>query len=140
MDKQDTKFVIVINENLPQGIAANTAAIIGMSLGKKLPEAVGRDVTDQSGSLHPGIVELPVPILKSSAETIQEIRNIIQKVEYSSLTAVDFTDLAQGCRTYDEYIEKMALASDDSLKYFGIGLCGPKKKINRLTGSLPLMR
>lgn len=140
MDKQDTKFVIVINENLPQGIAANTAAIIGMSLGKKLPEAVGRDVTDQSGSLHPGIVELPVPILKSSAVTIQEIRNIIQKVEYSSLTAVDFTDLAQGCRTYDEYIEKMALASDDSLKYFGIGLCGPKKKINRLTGSLPLMR
>ncbi len=140
MDKQDTKFVIVINENLPQGIAANTAAIIGMSLGKKLPEVVGKDVTDQSGAMHPGIVELPVPILKSSAETIQKIRIRTREDEFSDLTAVDFTDLAQGCLTYEEYIEKMALASDDSLKYFGIGLCGPKKKINHLTGSLPLMR
>ena len=140
MDKQDTKFVIVINENLPLGIAANTAAIIGMSLGKKLPETVGKDVTDQSGTLHTGIVELPVPILKSSAETIQKIRIRTKEAEFSDLTAVGFTDLAQGCRTYDEYIEKMALASDGSLIYFGIGLCGPKKKINRLTGSLPLMR
>ncbi len=43
---------------------------------------------------------------------------------------VDFSDLAQGCKTYDEFIEKMKLVSETELHYFGIAICGAKKKVN----------
>ena len=36
--------------------------------------------------------------------------------------------------------EKMAQADEAALSYLGIALCGNKKKMNKLTGSLPLLR
>ena len=43
MDWQNEKCVMVIDESLPLGIIANTAAIMGITLGKKMPEVVGAD-------------------------------------------------------------------------------------------------
>ncbi len=40
---------------------------------------------------------------------------------------VDFSDLAQGCKTYDEFISKMADTPESALEYLGIALCGAKK-------------
>ena len=74
MDLQNEKCVMVIDENLPLGIIANTAAIMGITLGKEMPEMVGANVTDQSGNEHLGIIEFPVPILKGSPEIIKAIR------------------------------------------------------------------
>ena len=56
------------------------------------------------------------------------------------MTVVDFSDLAQGCKTYDEFIEKMKDVSETELNYFGIAICGAKKKVNKLTGSMALLR
>lgn len=74
MDRQNEKCVMVIDGSLPLGIIANTAAILGITLGKKLPEVVGPDVIDQSGNEHSGIIEFPVPILRGSPEVIRQIR------------------------------------------------------------------
>ena len=41
MDWQNEKCVMVIDESLPLGIITNTAAIMGITLGKKMPEVVG---------------------------------------------------------------------------------------------------
>lgn len=40
---------VVYDEQLPLGIIANTAAVIGITLGKAMPEVVGADVRDESG-------------------------------------------------------------------------------------------
>ena len=77
MDWQNEKCVMVIDENLPLGIIANTAAIMGITLGKKMPEVVGADVTDQSGNEHLGVIEFPVPILWGSPEIIKQIRMVL---------------------------------------------------------------
>lgn len=140
MDRKDEKCVMILEENLPLGLIANTAAIMGITLGKKLPEIVGADVADRSGNLHPGIVEFPVPVLKGSPETVKELREKLYRPEFQGLTVVDFSDLAQGCRTYDEFIQKMGQTSEEMLKYLGVAICGPKKKVDRLTGSMPLLR
>lgn len=103
MDLQNEKCVMVIDENLPLGIIANTAAIMGITLGKKMPQVVGADVMDQSGNEHLGIIEFPVPILKGSTETIKEIREKLYQPDFQDLTVVDFSDLAQGCKTYDKF-------------------------------------
>ena len=140
MDLQNEKCVMVINEQLPLGIIANTAAIMGITLGRQMPEVVGADVTDQSGSRHLGIIEFPVPILKASAESIKALRKKLYQPDFQELTVVDFSDLAQSCKTYDEFIEKMAHEPESALQYFGVAICGAKKKVNKLTGSMPLLR
>lgn len=106
MDLQNEKCVMVIDENLPLGIIANTAAIMGITLGKQMPEVVGANVADQSGNQHLGIIEFPVPILKGTPELIKEIREKLYQPEFQDLAVVDFSDLAQSCKTYDEFIEK----------------------------------
>lgn len=140
MDLQNEKCVMVIDENLPLGIIANTAAIMGITLGKQMPEVVGADVIDQTGNQHLGIIEFPVPILKGTPELIKEIREKLYQSEFQDLAVVDFSDLAQGCKTYDEFIGKMAGVPESSLQYFGLAICGAKKKVNKLTGSMPLLR
>lgn len=87
---------VVYDEELRIGIIANTAAVMGITLGKAMPEVVGADVRDESGHTHLGIIEFPVPILRGSPES--------------------------------------------TLQYFGVAVCGAKKKVNKLTGSLPLLR
>lgn len=140
MDRQNEKCVVILDERLPLGVIANTAAILGISLGGKMPEVIGKDVEDAAGRIHSGIIEFPVPILRSDAESIKAIREKLYQPEFSELTTIDFSDLAQGCRTYDEYIEKMKETEESGLTYLGIAICGAKKKINKLTGSMPLLR
>ena len=140
MDLHNEKCVMVIDEHLPLGIIANTTAIMGITLGKKMPEVVGADVTDKTGKEHLGIIEFPVLILKGNAESIKTIRERLYEPDFSDLTVVDFSDLAQGCKTYDEFTEKMKEVSEIDLNYFGIAICGSKKKVNKLTGSMPLLR
>lgn len=131
---------MVIDEHLPMGLIANTAAIMGITLGKKMPEVVGADVTDKTGNEHLGIIEFPVPILKGNVESIKAIREKLYEPDFSDLTVVDFSDLAQGCKTYNEFIEKMKEVCETDLNYYGIAICGAKKKVNKLTGSMPLLR
>lgn len=140
MDLQNEKCVMIIDESLPLGIIANTAAIMGITLGKEMPEVVGEDVFDKSGSRHLGIIEFPVPILKGNEESIKAVREKLYEPEFSDLSVVDFSDLAQSCKTYEEFVSRMKLASEKELNYFGIAICGAKKKVNKLTGSLPLLR
>ena len=137
MDFQNEKCVMVLDERLPLGFVANTAAILGITLGKEMPEIVGEDVEDKTGNEHLGIIEFPVPILRADAAHIKNLRERLYEEDFTDLTVVDFSDLAQTCKTYAEFIEKMQYIGEDALQYFGIALCGNKKKINKLTGNLP---
>ena len=140
MDLQNEKCVIVIDENLLLGIIANTAAILGITMGMKMPDVVGEDVCDLDGNVHAVIIQFPVPILKGNAEILKKIRSRLYESEFDNLTVVDFSDLAQGCKTYDEFITKMSACPEISLQYMGIAICGDKRKVNKLTGNLPLLR
>jgi hypothetical protein len=140
MDLQDEKCVMVIDENLPLGIIANTAAVLGITLGQKKPEIVGPDVIDQSSIVHLGIVALPVPILKGNLESIRKLREKLYQSEFNELLVVDFSELAQGCKAYDEFIDKMISVPESDLRYFGIAICGERKKVNKLTGNMSLLR
>ncbi len=134
------KCVIVIDSNLPLGLIANTSAIMGISLGEKYPEIVGSDVVDYTGKKHLGIIKIPVPILKADINLIKNIRNKLYDKNFDDVVCVDFSDIAQSCKTYEEFIEKMNHIPNEDLNYLGICICGKDKKINKLTGNLPLLR
>lgn len=140
MNIENEKCVIVLDEQLPAGAAANTAAILGVTLGTKMPDVVGEDVFDGAGRAHAGIIQFPIPILKGSSDMLSALREKLYGPEFSGLTVVDFSSLAQGCKIYGEFVGKMEQCPVEKLRYIGLALCGDKKKINRLTGNLPLLR
>ncbi len=140
MEKETRKCVVVLDGALPPGVAANTAAILGVTLGRQLPEVVGEDVTDGDGNRHLGIIRFPVPVLRASAEALGELRRRLFRPEFWELTVVDFSDAAQSCRTYGEFTEKLKDIPERSLGYLGVAIHGGRKEVDRLTGSLPLLR
>lgn len=140
MEQQNEKCIMLLDESLPVGLIANTAAILGITIGRERPDVVGADVTDAGGYQHLGITKVPIPILKGNRETLRILHRRLCSEEYTGLTVVGFTDLAQGCNSYDQFTEQLAERPEETLSYLGIAICGDKKKINRLTGSLPLLR
>lgn len=132
------KCAIVVSEGLPVGLAANAASVLSITLGHRVDNLVGADVKDADGVAHPGIIYMPIPILNGPREKIATI--VQAAAEDDELFFVSFSALAQSCKTYDEYIDKMAATATAGLDIVGVGLHGPQKRVNRLVGSLPLLR
>ncbi|GGL54996.1 DUF2000 domain-containing protein [Sporolactobacillus putidus] len=137
---QSKKCVMVINHQLPLGLVANAAAILGCTLGKDQGEIVGRIVADGSGTMHRGIVQIPIPILSSTKDGLKELYHTIREQYSEAITLISFNDIAQRSKDYEDYADKMAAASADDLSYLGLCLYGEKKAVNHLTGSLPMLK
>lgn len=140
MEINNIKCVMIFDESLPVGVIANTAAIIGASLGKADPDVVGITPVDMDGNEHSGLIQLPVPILKSDSDTIQDIRKKALDTYGEDIDIIDFTDIAKKSMTYDDYLNNYKATAGDDISYLGLTLCGPKKAINKLTGNLSLLR
>ncbi|MFD2206155.1 DUF2000 domain-containing protein [Kiloniella antarctica] len=133
------KCVIVIDQDLPLGIIANTAAVLSLSIGHHHPEMIGIDISDNAGDLHHGITILPVPILKGTAASLLALRETLKAYE-PSLTVIDLISATRTTQDYKEYSHVMASTSQDQLIYSGIALFGAKKLVNKFTGNLGLLR
>lgn len=140
MDIHNMKCVMIFDDDLPIGVIANTAAIMGASLGKVDPEVVGITPVDKDGKAHSGLIQFPVPILKSDSATICDIRKKAIETYGDEIDIIDFTDIAQKSMTYEEFLDNYKATSGDDISYLGLTLCGSKKAINKLTGSLSLLR
>lgn len=136
----EIKCVMIIDGDLPIGLLANTAAVLALTLGKEIDGIIGPTVIDGSGHSHVGITTTPIPILKGDSIKIKELRNKLYSEEFSDLLIVDFSNAAQLTKNYEEYTQKIATFSANDLEYLGVALCGDKKKINKLTGSMGLLR
>ncbi len=136
---QATKVAIVVDAALPPGLAANTAAVLTLTLGCQVESLIGPELKDADGSPHTGITTVPIPILTAHADTVKAIRNRAMS-DHEDLLIVDFTDCAQRTRTYDDYARLLGAATDNDITYLGVAIHGPRKQVQKLTGSLPLMR
>lgn len=134
------KCVMIFDDNLPIGVIANTAAIMGASLGKADPEVVGITPVDKDGNAHSGLIQFPVPILKADSATICDIRKKAIETYSTEIDIIDFTDIAQKSMTYEEFLDNYRETPGNDISYLGLTLCGPKKAINKLTGSLALLK
>ena len=93
MKQELDKCVLVIDEAMPRGLAAHTAAIQGITWGRLRPELVGEDVTDAAGAIHPGIIRTPVPVLSGRPETFQTLRRQLAELEISPAVAAHRDDI-----------------------------------------------
>ncbi len=140
MNEPEQKCVMVIDAALPLGLIANTAAMLGISIGQLHPQMVGADVADATGRVHAGISTYPISMLKGDEALLRDLRLRLYEPDFAGLTVIDFSDVAQKINVYADYAQKAAETAEREFAYLGIALFGEKKKINRLTGMLPLLR
>lgn len=134
------KCVILIDENLPLGLIANCASVLSLSLGKKIDGIIGCDLKDIKNRVHTGITTMPISILKSNTKDLKSLREILFDDMYKDCLVVDFTNVAQTTKTYEDYTKAISLASLEDLEYLGIAIYGSKKLVNKLVGSIGLLR
>ncbi len=134
----NNKCVIVLDQDLPIGLLANSSAVLALTLGKEIDGILGKDLKDGSGKIHKGITNTVLPILKTDKDNLTII---LEKArDLTDIVVVDFSDVAQETKTYEDYAARLAAAKSEDLRYLGIALYGDKKSINSLTGSLPTLR
>ncbi|GAA4692135.1 DUF2000 domain-containing protein [Kocuria gwangalliensis] len=136
MSAEQQKTVIVVDRHLPTGLAVNAASIVAAMITTKFPALMGPPVRTADSEL-PGVVLAPLPVLAGDGNLLGSAWRHADQAD-SGVEVFPFTRLAQGCKTYDEYISKLSSTSTHDLELAAIGLCGPKKAINSLTGDLPL--
>lgn len=132
------RYVIVIDGELPVGLVANTAAVLSLTVGRLVEGIVGPDLNDRSGIRHVGITAMPIAVLAADSGQIKEIRE--RAADRAGILVVDFCDVAQVCKNYDDYRMKLQETPVENLKYLGVGLFGDAREVSKLTGNLGLLR
>ena len=121
------KCVMIINQDLPVGLMANTAAVLALTIGHRIDGIIGRDVEDGDGQIHTGITQVPVPLLKGDSDLIRSTRAKLLDMDSEQVFFVDVCDVAQQSKTYAQYEAKLRETPVKQLTYLGIAICGPKK-------------
>ena len=57
-----------------------------------------------------------------------------------AVLVADMPAVAQQVRVYADYLAQVRNATEERLAYYAVSLLGPRKAIDRLVGSLPLLR
>ena len=127
--------MVVIDEALAPGKAANAAAVMAMTLGTKVNGLIGEDFVDGEGAVHPGLFRLGLPVLKARGEQLRELR---EKAVAAEVGVIGMPVNGQQTNDYGEFVAMLATSTDVS--YLGLALYGPAKAVRRLTGSLALLR
>jgi len=135
-----TRCAFIIDQTLPPGLVANTAAVLAATLGAKRPDIVGRDLHDADGNRHPGLTEIVMPILKSDPDGLKALLGRAEAQTDADLGMIGVTDAAQQAKSYGDYAARLSAARRDELRYLGLCLYGPAALVRSLTGNLPLMR
>jgi len=139
MNYQNIKCVLIIDQSLNTGIIANVASILSITIGEKIKELVGPDITDKAGVIHAGLTQIPIPVLGAAQSEISNIRNEFISNPPEQAFFADFSTLAQMARTYEDYTLNLQSASPDEILYLGIALFGDRKAVNKATKGLSLI-
>lgn len=137
-DGPSTRTVIVVDQQLPIGFAANAAALLALSLGARRPELPGPDLVDAAGRHHVGLFPYGLPILAGTTTEIARAREMA--AEQHEVLVVDFPTDGQTTTDYAEFGRLVSSRPPQELRYLGIALHGPTDIIRSLTRRFSLLR
>ncbi len=131
------RCVAVIDHALPIGHAANAAAVLALTMGKRQPHLAGEPLVDASGDAHPGLIPIGIPVLGAPADELPAVRG---EALAAGLEVVDFPAQGQQTTDYAEFQRLVSETSPEALRYLGIMIYGTKKKVSRVVGRYSLLR
>jgi hypothetical protein len=131
------RCVIVVDRELPPGLAANAAAVLALTVGQRHPTLVGAPLVDASGCAHPGLIPIGIAVLGASQDALIAARD---KAIAAQCDVVSFPVQGQQTTDYAAFREAVAEVSTDALRYVGIALVGDKKPVSRAVANLGLLK
>lgn len=135
------KVAVVLSAELAPGPAANIAACLAAGLAAATPGWAGRELVDGAGLASVASSHVPITILRATADTMQALmQRLAAPARAHGCTLSLFPAYARAMHDGDAYGERHAASVHTDEVMLGIGLHGPKRSVNRLTGSLPLWR
>ena len=137
-DASKHRCTIIMDKNLPAGLAMNAASVIGVSFGRTIDNLTGPDMQSLDKINYPGVIYSPLPVLVAPGKYLHELQD--KSENEGDIYVMPFSALAQSCRTYQEYGEKISSAKSDNIELVAIGIVGPKKKVTKMTGNLALYK
>ena len=132
------RCVVVVDQGLPAGLAANAAAVLALSLGARCPGLPGPDFRDAQGVIHPGLIPMGLPILAAPVWRLAALRHAA--AADAQLVTVDFPAPGQQTTDYTAFVDAVGTTPATDLAYLGVAVCGRSKAVRKLTGDLPLLR
>jgi hypothetical protein len=117
---------------------ANRASVLATGLTPKHIEIMGDDAVTSDGTVLPGFTRVPISVLQ--AREAGELPELAAKARRLECTTLVYLSRAQGQRSYAEYQRSIAQTPTDELDVDAFIALGPKKKINKVAGNLPLVR
>ncbi|KQN52288.1 hypothetical protein ASE93_03865 [Serratia sp. Leaf50] len=130
------RCVIVLNQSLTPGRAANAAAVIALTIGQRHPQLVGQPLVDASDVSHPGLIPLGIAVLSGSGTQLRELRQ--KAAELGNIDLIDFPVQGQQTKNYASFQEAVAIIPLDDMDYSGVALVGAKKAISKIVADLAL--
>ncbi|GAA4189709.1 hypothetical protein GCM10022288_17950 [Gryllotalpicola kribbensis] len=131
------KWVIVVDSALPPGRAVNAAVCVAAATQARVTGLLGPEVADASGAPHPGLPWLGCTILAAPGVRLPELR--AKAAAREDLFVADMVAAAQATRVYAEYVDELAARAADEHEYLALSLVGPRNRVDRLVGRLPLL-
>jgi hypothetical protein len=131
------RLVIVVDETLPPGLAANAAAVVAFTLGAQLPGLRGPDVADADGGVLPGLIPVGLPILRAPADALTALH---ARAVAAELGVVAMPVFGHQTNDYAEFRALVARTPGAELRFLAVAVHGPRRRVGRLTGSFGLLR
>lgn len=131
------RCVIVVDEELPPGLAANAAAVLALTLGSQLPVLVGPPYRDADANEYAGLFGRGLPVLRATAAELQALLGDAYEKEVGVIT---MPAAAQQTTDYEAFRARMAETPIAEVAPLALLLHGPKRAIAKLTGRLSLLR
>lgn len=131
------RCVIVINQQLTAGHAANAAAVLALTLGQRHPALVGAPLIDADNCEHPGLIPIGISVLVADAEQLTQLHQHL--LNDDDMDGIIFPVEGQQTTDYAAFREAVAIVPTGDLVLLGIALAGKKKVVRKLTGKLGLL-
>ena len=131
------RCVIVVDQDLPPGLAANAAAVVALTLGAREPSLVGPELVDADEQAHPGLIPIGLPVLKAPRAALRELRG---RAAAAGVGVIGMPAFGQQTTDYEAVRAAVAETPASELDYLGVAVYGEGRPVRRLTGNLPLLR
>jgi hypothetical protein len=131
------KWVIIVNSGIPGGLAVNAASCVAAATARHVSGILGGDATDADGNAHPGLPWAGCSVLAADAATLRAIR--AKAAAHEHTWVADMPAAAQQTRVYDEYLAAVANSPADQLEYYAVSVVGPRNRVDKIIGHLPLL-
>jgi hypothetical protein len=131
------KWVVVVDGSLPAGRIANATACVGAATGAAVAGLLGPDAVDAGGTAHAGLPWIGCTVLAADGAQLAAIR--AKAVASDGVFVADMPAHAQLTRVYDEYLAEVATRAPEDLGYLAVGIVGPRNRVDRIVGRLPLL-